>query len=79
MHGQEDAESSTISEKLKPTKAAAEGDVIEHAQGTCLAVEPEELSDQSLLIEPARLSENLEIVDHQTLKYHLLGPSLTTT
>lgn len=39
--------------------------------------EEEESQDEPLLIEPARLTDAPTILNHDTLKYHLLGPSLT--
>lgn len=33
--------------------------------------------NEPLLIEPARLTDAPTVLNHETLKYHLLGPSLT--
>lgn len=33
--------------------------------------------NEPLLIEPARLTDVPTVLNHDTLKYHLLGPSLT--
>lgn len=39
--------------------------------------EEDDSKTDPLLIEPARLTAAPAVLNHETLKYHLLGPSLT--